>query len=352
MPLLSNLMPAVWERLALRLSSTQPIGLTTGIPELDSALGEGWNRQELTYLAGSSGIGKSWLSLHFVLTGAQWLHDHSDQRPLSGYLISRNNDEHAKQRQQIQDKEGKQPLIVLWSLEMAEMAVAMRATALTARLRCGVDLDSAALRVGKLPVMPDDPAWPEYSAHLEEAYMALRGELGPYVYIEFDDRNTGEFCETLDELTKDHDIVFVVVDYFRLIEEFQSDGSMANAQAQRSMQLTQLAKYYDCHVLAVFDITRLGQQAERVGLQHMKGGTAAQYDADVVLVLNEHERGGKEKDVYERHGVVELMVAKNRFGVTKTIQLQIDRGTGLIEPVHRSRFGEGIYRTKGEIATP
>jgi len=118
------------------------------------------------------------------------------------------------------------------------------------------------------------------------------------------------------------------------------------------MQLSQLAKYYDCHVLSVFDITRLGQQAERVGLQHMKGGTAAQYDADVVLVLNEHEKGGKEKDVYSRHGVVELMVAKNRFGVTKTIQLQIDRGTGLIEPAHRPRFGEGIYRSKGEIATP
>jgi len=178
--------------------------------------------------------------------------------------------------------------------------------------------------------------------------MVLRSEWGPHVFIEFDDRSIPEFCETLDELSADHDIVLVVIDYFRRIDEFQSEGNIALAQEARSTALSDLAKYYDCHVLCIFDITRSGQNAGRVALNHMKGGTAAQYDADVVLTLNEHSGSDppREKEVYPSHGMLDMTVAKNRFGTTKTIQLRVDRTIGCFEPVGRGKEESDERRTR------
>lgn len=329
MPKLCDVLPQVWERIALRMRTTQPMGLTTGIPDLDRVLGQGWTRQELTYLVGDSGVGKSWLTSWFVLSGARWLFEHPDERPFSGYLLS--VDKQERVQQQVLEKEGKPPLVVFWSLEMMEMATVTRFTTQTVWMLLGKDLDSADVRLGRLTegVTEEDFA---------RAYMCLRGEWGKYIWMDYTDRTIEDFRETLDDLSSDHDIVLVVIDYFRRIEEFESEGNIAVAQEVRSGALSELAHYYDCHVLCVFDITRTGQRASRIQLSHMKGGTAAQYDADTVLVLNEHLIDtGRRKETYSREGLLDLEVAKNRFGMTGTIQLEIDRATGAIEPVSRGQ---------------
>jgi len=141
---------------------------------------------------------------------------------------------------------------------------------------------------------------------------------------------------TLSELSIDNDIVLVVIDYFRKIEEYDSDGSIAMAQDARSQQLSDLAKLYDCHVLCIFDVTRMGQHNKRIGLEHMKGGTAAQYDADIVLTLNRHELTNT-SDTYPREDLLDLTIAKNRFGLSTSLLVGIDRATGHISGVEGRR---------------
>jgi len=316
MPLLSNVLEEVWERILARMATDRdPIGLTTGIPELDTALGEGWNRQQLTYLVGDSGIGKSWLATWSILSGARWLAE-SGQRPLSGYVIHGGQDQRVQEM--IQSKASKTPLIVFWSLEMAEMEVVLRMLAQATKLCTGEDVDTALLRLGKTGGMSVDA--------VTSATPILR-EWGKHIYLEFRDRSVDELRQTLAELAVDYDVCLIAIDYFRKLEEYDSDGSIAVAQETRSQQLSDLAKLYDTHVLCIIDVTRVGQVAKRIELSHIRGGAAAQFDADVILILNEHELSNK-SDTHERVALLDLEIAKSRFGPNARFLVQIDRATG------------------------
>ena len=326
MPIVSEVLDNVMDRVFERSKRQQPLGLTSGFPELDRVIGEGWARQELTYLVGDSGVGKSWLATWFMVNGAHFLFEKPDQRPLpSVSLTAEQNAEHNTRR----------PIIVFWSMEMGQMPVIVRIVSLAVRLATGVSFNSADLRMGEIGCKEGDANFEERSAVFRRGYGILKN-WGKHMCLDFDDRSVEDFAVTLERLSVENDIVMVIIDYFRRISEFDSDGSMAMAQEVRSMQLAELAKEFDTHVFCIFDVTKLGQTARRVHAEHMKGGTAAQYDADLVLTMN--LTSDKDDANMDSEVMVDLAVEKNRYGDRRTFRLMFDKRIGYFSLAERQQI--------------
>jgi replicative DNA helicase len=315
MPFLNELLTQVFNNLTTRLLETRPIGLTSGIQAVDTAIGGGFVRQQLSYLVGDSGIGKSWLVSWFMLQGAKALMD-KDKVPVSGYLLTgKNVDDHIKQL--VIDKVNKPPIIVFWSLEMAEFPVTVRLVTQMAS-ETEKPIDSARLLQAK---------GEEGAAILQGLAPLFEGSsdlLGTTMFLEFAATSVADFRKVLDGLVMMYDIVFIGVDYFRLIDEMSLDGGRTSIQEGRSSKLREIARDYDCHVLSIFDITREGQKSEQVHKYHMKDGTAANYDADVVVTLSLAE--GDDGVGIHRHLV--FSVEKSRFSGAAQLDLSLNTATG------------------------
>jgi len=340
MPSVDKLSEKVFSILAKRMESKEPCGLSAGLLDLDEYLGGGWNRQELTYLVGDSGKGKSWLASYFMLQGAKWLCEHPGVRPMTGYL--ENMDSQVVSR--VRDKQSKIPIIVLWSLEMSEIPVVVRLMTQATAMKTGMNLDSALIKQGKYTRSGEtEEVRGERQRALSEGYGILHTSFGPHLYVIFNDHNVTDFRKSMDELSLKYDICLVVIDYFRLIQEAESDGSIPSAQQEKSSELKLLAKEYDTHVLSIFDINRQGQIAKKVDLRHMRGGVAAQYDADVVLMLSWGEEIKEDEHPINVHVV--LTLSKNRFGQWHQFDLTMNLMSGKIEPYY---IGDHSTLPKGD----
>jgi len=151
--------------------------------------------------------------------------------------------------------------------------------------------------------------------------------------MEFEARSVIDLRRVLDELSQAYDICMIVIDYFRLIAETAYDGNMATLQEERSKSLRELGRDYDCHVLAIFDITREGQKSGAIGTQHMRGGVAANYDADLVLVVQNID---EEETTGPIHHLL-LRVAKGRHVAQNILGLAINLASGYVEAWRQRR---------------
>ena len=221
--------------------------------------------------------------------------------------------------QRVADKGGKTPLIVFWSLEMPPTPITMR-------------LLSQALDGGGGSITSSRLVSKEISLDtLHDAVDCLK-PIEQHIYFEFDAHTTNEFRLVLNDLTMTHDIVMVIVDYFRLIEEIAIDGSISGQQAGKSEHLRAIAKDYDCHVLSIFDINREGEKSRKPSSSFMKGGTAAKFDGDLVIYAFIDELSC-DKDGRPNTNPVCLVldVVKGRFVEQKTLKLSLDRATGKVD---------------------
>lgn len=326
MPFLSDYITEVYSNLTMRINTDAPIGLTTGIPALDETIGGGWGRQMLTYLVGDSGVGKSWLALSWMLAGARWLASNPDQRPVSGYILT-GNEKSDTIKKLVADKVNKPPVIVFWSLEMAETPVTTRLISTLAYDLFGIRINSGQLLRGRLAGQKGSEEWNHEVEILRNLYTEIKEVYGQHIYVEFNARTISQFRRILDELAQAYDICLVVVDYFRLIQETAYDGNQATAQEQRSEKLRAIAKEYDCHLVSIFDINRQGQKAKSVEAYHMRWGVAANYDADCVLTVQDMSED--ENPSEKKH--LRIKVAKGRYVGPGHIDLLVDVGTGHAE---------------------
>jgi len=305
-----------------RRLSALPLGVPSGVSGIDGLIGGGWERQKISYLLADSGKGKSWLTSSFALRAAEWIHNNPGLRPESGYI--KPTMEPTSIWEQVANKENKPPIVVLWQLEMAEMNTGVRLITQATYDATKEQIDSALLRRG---------IYTDKDIPVLNSGMDYLNELGANIWVEFNARSLTDIAAVLNALSVTHDVVLVIVDYFRLIEEVALDGGAATRQEQVSKKLKEIAKCYDCHVMSIFDMNKEGQRETIPSALAMKGGSAAQYDADIIMTMAWDESMKIQGAYYAPEGEAHIVLRtiKNRDGEQGRVDLYINLATGYVK---------------------
>jgi replicative DNA helicase len=332
MQFIHTLAQEVLAKIARRKQSNEPVGVPTGVDYIDKELG-GLPRQMMSYLVGDSGVGKTCLATFMLLHAAQWLKDRN-KGPASAYTYDEADAQRGMTyRRQVARKDGKVPIVVFWSLEMAEQAVISRMWAQATRMSTGVRLNHGQLLRGNLESIHADKSQDELAKAFGLGTQTLQ-ELGPHIAAIFRDRTIAEFRQTLAELSMRYDVCMVIVDYFRLIQDAVMDVSGAARQEAISRELMAIARDFDCHVLSVFDLNREGQKSEKPALFHMKWGSGAQYDADYIFIMwwTKEDRLWMREHGDTINATVVLELAKARDAPLGQTRLAFELDCGYFEP--------------------
>lgn len=249
-------------------------GLKTGYNRLDK-ITHGFQRGDLIILAARPSVGKTALALNF------------------GLEVAIRND----------------ASVALFSLEMpsdhlVERMLASRSLVPSDKLRTGYGITN------------------ENWNALNEAVFDLEKSK---VFI--DDSSMIKMSEIFSKCRKlkaDHGLDLVVIDYIQLIS---SNGHYENRQqevSQISRQLKMLARELDCPVIALSQLTRAVEQANREPqLSDLRESGAIEQDADIVFMLHREQTMDEDvpNTVRPENQVINLFIRKHRNGSIGEVQL-------------------------------
>ena len=249
-------------------------GLKTGYNRLDK-ITHGFQRGDLIILAARPSVGKTALALNF------------------GLEVAIRND----------------ASVALFSLEMpsdhlVERMLASRSLVPSDKLRTGYGITN------------------ENWNALNEAVFDLEKSK---VFI--DDSSMIKMSEIFSKCRKlkaDHNLDLVVIDYIQLIS---SNGHYENRQqevSQISRQLKMLARELDCPVIALSQLTRAVEQANREPqLSDLRESGAIEQDADIVFMLHREQKMDEDvpNSVRPENQVINLFIRKHRNGSIGEVQL-------------------------------
>lgn len=249
-------------------------GLKTGYNRLDK-ITHGFQRGDLIILAARPSVGKTALALNF------------------GLEVAIRND----------------ASVALFSLEMpsdhlVERMLASRSLVPSDKLRTGYGITN------------------ENWNALNEAVFDLEKSK---VFI--DDSSMIKMSEIFSKCRKlkaDHGLDLVIIDYIQLIS---SGGHYENRQqevSQISRQLKMLARELDCPVIALSQLTRAVEQANREPqLSDLRESGAIEQDADIVFMLHREQTMDEDvpNSVRPENQVINLFIRKHRNGSIGEVQL-------------------------------
>lgn len=185
------------------------------------------------------------------------------------------------------------------SLEMPEAELHQRIIAHQASVHIG-RMDARTLTEGD---------WSRIATH--------RGDLAN-LPISIDDRGTVTVAEVRSHartVSRRGPLAGVVVDYLQLMASPRGDRRPRHEiVADYSRQLKLLAKEMSCPVIALSQLNRASEarQDKRPSLADLRESGAVEQDADVVLLLHEHE---------EDETAIDVLIAKNRHGARGSVEL-------------------------------
>ena len=262
---ISQVLLDVYARLEELAASDSAIpGLSTGLTDLDRAI-SGLNKSDLILLAARPGMGKTSMALNILLEAGK--------------------------------KSGKN--VVFFSLEMSREQLALRLIS----SECFVD--NKKLVTGNLA--PED--W-------EKIMVATESLNRSHILID-DDSNAK--CRRVDNLG------LVIIDYLQLM---QSAGGRQYSGENRqqvvsdiSRALKIMAKELDVPVLCLSQLSRANESRsdKRPMLSDLRESGAIEQDADIVMFLY---REGYYDQETPNPNLAECIIAKNRHGETRTVELQ------------------------------
>ncbi len=269
---ISSVILNVYDRLNELAASDSAIpGLSTGLSDLDRAI-SGLNKSDLILLAARPGMGKTSMALNILLHAGKF----------SGKSV------------------------VFFSLEMSREQLAMR-------LISGESfVDNKKLVTGKLT--EDD--WDRVAA----AAASLN-----QTRILIDDDPSLSVADMNAKCRRVDDLGLVVIDYLQLM---QSAGGRSYAGENRqqvvsdiSRALKIMAKELNVPVLCLSQLSRAseGRQDKRPMLSDLRESGAIEQDADIVMFIYREGYYNKESD---NPNLAECIVAKNRHGETRTVEMQ------------------------------
>ena len=269
---ISNVLIDVYDRLTELAASESAIpGLSTGLTDLDRAI-SGLNKSDLILLAARPGMGKTSMALNILLEAGK--------------------------------KSGKN--VAFFSLEMSREQLALRLIS----SECFVD--NKKLVTGKLT----EEDW-------EKVAVAADSLNRSRIFI--DDDSSVSVADISAKCRRMDNLGLVIIDYLQLM---QSAGGRTYSGENRqqvvsdiSRALKIMAKELDVPVLCLSQLSRANESRsdKRPMLSYLRESGAIEQDADIVMFL--YREGYYDKDT-PNPNLAECIIAKNRHGETRTVELQ------------------------------
>ena len=264
----------VFDRLTeLGEASSDISGISTGLRDLDKAI-SGLNKSDLMILAARPGMGKTSMALNICLNVA---------------------------------KRYPKRTVAFFSLEMSKQQLVSR------MLSNESFVDNRKLLTGMLS--PDD--WSKIGiASAALAQTDLRVDDNPSVTVA--EMNTK--CRRID------DLALVVIDYLQLMTASGNKGYSGENRQQAVSDITRslkiMAKELNVPIICLSQLSRASEKRgddKRPMLSDLRESGAIEQDADEVLFLYREDYYNKDT---EKQNVAECIIAKNRHGETRTVELQ------------------------------
>ena len=269
---ISTVLLDVYDQLTELAASESAIpGLSTGLTDLDRAI-SGLNKSDLILLAARPGMGKTSMALNILLEAGK--------------------------------KSGKS--VAFFSLEMSREQLARRLIS----SECFVD--NKKLVTGKLT----EEDWEKVAVAADSLNRSK---------ILIDDDSTVSVADILAKCRRVDDLGLVIIDYLQLM---QSAGGRQYSGENRqqvvsdiSRALKIMAKELNVPVLCLSQLSRANESRsdKRPMLSDLRESGAIEQDADIVMFL--YREGYYDKDT-PNPNLAECIIAKNRHGETRTVELQ------------------------------
>ncbi len=269
---ITSVMHEVYDRLAELASSDSAVpGLSTGLPDVDTVI-SGLNKSDLILLAARPGMGKTSLALNILLYAGK----HSGKA------------------------------CVFFSLEMSREQLAMRL------LSNESFVDNKKLTTGSLT----DEDWEK---------VALAASALNHANILIDDNPSLSVADMNAKCRRLDNLGLVVIDYLQLMQSAggrqYSGENRQQAVSDISRALKIMAKELNVPVLCLSQLSRANESRsnKRPMLSDLRESGAIEQDADIVMFLYREDYYEESSD---NHNIAECIIAKNRHGETRTIELQ------------------------------
>ncbi|MGN8968513.1 replicative DNA helicase [Intestinimonas sp. HCP28S3_D6] len=270
---LSSVVLDVLDRLEeLSKSDSAVPGLSTGLPDVDSAI-SGLNNSDLILLAARPGMGKTSFALNVLL--------------------------------QVGKFSGK--TAVFFSLEMSREQLAMRLISNEAFV------DNKKLVTGRLT----DEDWDK---------VALAAAALGRSKILIDDNPSLSVADMNAKCRRVEDLGLVVIDYLQLMQSAGGKQKYAGENRQQvvsdiSRALKIMAKELNVPVVCLSQLSRgpESRQDKRPMLSDLRESGAIEQDADIVMFLYRDDYYNEDS---ESRNLAECIIAKNRHGETRKVELQ------------------------------
>ena len=270
---LSSVVLDVLDRLEeLSKSDSAVPGLSTGLPDVDSAI-SGLNNSDLILLAARPGMGKTSFALNVLL--------------------------------QVGKFSGK--TAVFFSLEMSREQLCMRLISNEAFV------DNKKLVTGRLT----DEDWDK---------VALAAAALGRAKILIDDNPSLSVADMNAKCRRVEDLGLVVIDYLQLMQSAGGKQRYSNENRQQvvsdiSRALKIMAKELNVPVVCLSQLSRgpESRQDKRPMLSDLRESGAIEQDADIVMFLYRDDYYNEDS---ENHNLAECIIAKNRHGETRKVELQ------------------------------
>ena len=242
------------------------LGATSGFKQLDSVI-TGLNKTDLIIIAARPGMGKSAFALNIAVN-----------------MCKATKKETA-----------------IFSLEMGKEQLVSRMLASEALV------DNTLFRTGKL--QPED--WDK---------IALGAETLSRLPILIDDGAGTTVAQMKAKLRRLKNLGLVVIDYIQLMQSPNKNASRVEVVSEITRQLKLMAKELNVPVIALSQLSRSSEKREdkHPVLSDLRESGSIEQDADIILFLYRDNYYDKEAD---NKSVAECIVAKNRHGELKTVQL-------------------------------
>ena len=244
-------------------------GMPTGFTELDRAL-TGLNPSDLILIAARPGMGKTAFALNIALHGAK----------VSGKAVA------------------------VFQLEMSKEQLASRFLSSEALI------ESQKLRTGEL----EEEDWMKIARATKVlAKTQLYVDDNPAITV----AEIKAKCRRLGD-----NLGLIVIDYLQLMQSGKRSDNRTQEIAEISRAMKIMAKELNVPVVCLSQLSRAVEQRggeKRPILSDLRESGAIEQDADIVLFIYRDDYYNEDS---EKKNIAEIIVAKNRHGATKTVELQ------------------------------